>query len=231
MPIDRFYLDADLITEETVSLRDAEHHHLSHVMKLSAGEEVELINGRGTLAIGKITEIHKKDTSVYILSLKKKPPTSPRLILAVPLMRPSKLEWIVEKGTELGADLFLMFKAAYSEKEGLSEHQLERLRSLSIAACKQSGRLYLPSIEVLSDLKTIFTHKALFLFGDTRETRSKEIPTSDCTLFISGPERGFSTEELKWLDEKAMGIQLSENVLRAETAPIAAMSILGRLRC
>lgn len=228
MPIDRFYLDSDLTKKETVLLQDAEHHHLSHVMKLSVGETVELIDGKGGLATGKIKEIKKKETHVDILSFQKKPPLSPRLLLAAPLMRPSKLEWVIEKGTELGADQFLLFKADYSEKESLSEHQLERLRNLSIAACKQSGRLYLPSIEVLPDLTSLFTHQALFLFGDTRAVDCKEIPAGDCIAFISGPERGFSKKELQQLDEKAVGIQLSANVLRAETAPIAAISILGR---
>ena len=45
MPADRFYVDAELVKDHTVYLEDAEHHHLSHVMKMSVGEELELING------------------------------------------------------------------------------------------------------------------------------------------------------------------------------------------
>jgi len=231
MPSHRFYLNTNLSKEEPVFLEDSEHHHLSHVMKLKPQDEIELINGKGMLAIAKIKEINKKKTLLEILSIEKKEASLPRLILAIPLMRASKLEWVIEKGTELGADIFLIFKATYSEKTMLSGHQLSRLHNLSIAACKQSGQLYLPSIEVLSEFQSIFAHEALFLFGDTRNTERKQIPQSNCVGFISGPERGFSEQELKWLDQKATSIQLNKNILRAETAPIAAISILGTLRC
>lgn len=231
MPVERFYLDSEIEKDETVFLEDAEHHHLSHVIKMSAAEELELINGRGILAVAKIIEIHKKKSALKILSIQKSPAPSPKLTLALPLMRPSKLEWVIEKGCELGADQFLLFHAAYSEKEGLSENQRIRLHNLCIAACKQSGRLYMPSIELLPKLEALFKHKALFLFGDTRNIPFKEVPKEDSIVFISGPERGFSEQELKALDKHALGIKLSANVLRAETAPITAMSILGIRRC
>jgi 16S rRNA (uracil1498-N3)-methyltransferase len=230
MPSGRFYLDADFKEKETCLLEEAEHHHLSHVMKLAAGDTVELINGRGVLASAKIVKIDKRKTFLEILSLEKKDPPTPSLILAAPMMRASKLEWVLEKGCELGADRFLIFKAMHSEKESLSEHQRDRFHSLLIAACKQSGRLYLPSVEILSGLESVFTHQALFLFGDTRDAASKEIKSNDRIVFISGPERGFSEQELQLLDQKALRIKLSLNILRAETAPIAAMSLLGRLR-
>jgi len=230
MPVDRFYLNAPLLKGEIVSLEDSEHHHLSHVMKLHVGEEVELINGQGILSSAKITEIQKKKSLLLILSSEKKAPPVPRLILAIPLMRLSKLEWVIEKGTELGADLFLLFQAEYSEKEGLSENQQERLHNLCIAACKQSGRLYIPSLELVPHLESIFKHKALFLFGDTRQNESKEIPKSDCLAFITGPERGFSKQEVQLLNKEAVSFKLNTNILRAETAPLAAISLLSRLR-
>jgi 16S rRNA (uracil1498-N3)-methyltransferase len=231
MPVERFYLDSEISKDETLFLEDSEHHHLSHVIKMELGEEVELINGQGVLAVAQITEIHKKKSALKILSIQKHSRPSPQLILALPLMRPSKLEWVIEKGCELGADQFLLFQAAYSEKEGLSENQRIRLHNLCIAACKQSGRLYIPSIELLTQLEALFKRKALFLFGDTRKGTFNEIPKADSIVFISGPERGFSEQELRVLDKHASGIKLSANVLRAETAPIAAMSILGMRRC
>jgi 16S rRNA (uracil1498-N3)-methyltransferase len=227
MPVNRFYLDADLKKGDLLLLEGSEHHHLSHVIQLKPSEKIELINGKGFLSVAEIIEVEKKKTHLKILSLEKKERSSPQLILSIPFMRPSKLEWVIEKGCELGADLFLLFKATYSEKAILSEHLLERLHNLLIAACKQSGRLYLPSIEILDGLEDVFKHKATFLFGDTKNAPSPKIPKDEVLGFITGPERGFSEEELKLLSNKALGVRLNQNILRAETAPIAAMSILA----
>jgi 16S rRNA (uracil1498-N3)-methyltransferase len=228
MPANRFFIDNDLKVE-TVFLEGPEHHHLIHVMRLGIGEKIELVNGRGKLASGKITETSKKQAKIEILGVSHFEELTPRILLAVPFMRVSKLEWVVEKGTELGAGAFLFYPAKYSEKEDFSPRQLERLHLLSIAALKQSGRLYLPSIEVLPDISSLFVKEADFLFGDPKASATIDCSSfkSSTVAFISGPEKGFSVEELSSLKKKAKGVILSPYILRAETAPIAAASILG----
>ena len=231
MPSNRFYTDYELKRGSSVSIEGPEHHHLVHVMRLGKGEEVELVNGRGFLGLGTLAEVNKKSASIQILSSTFQEDSKPRICLAIPLMRSSKIEWIVEKGTELGAHAFLFYGAKYSEKEDFSSRQLERLHLLSIAALKQSGRLYLPSIEILPGLNNIFIQEALFLFGDPR-SESPIMPMiagikPSTIVFISGPERGFSEEELTVLNAKSKGVRLNAHILRAETAPIAAASILG----
>ena len=229
MPADRFFINAELRVGTSVLLAGPEYHHLAHVMRLNLNEDVELVNGFGTLAAGRITELSNKGARIDLLSVKERAELIPRIFLAVPLMRASKLEWVVEKGTELGAAGFLFYPAKYSEKEDLSERQLERLHLLTVSALKQSGRLYLPSIESLPDMGSLFVKEALFLFG--RLNANDPISPTGLKLaqvvFISGPEKGFSEEELRLLEKKAKGVRLSPYVLRAETAPIAAASILG----
>ena len=234
MPVNRFYLNSVLLNGSTVRLEEAEHHHLAHVIRVVAGENVELVNGQGTLAQGTIIAIEKKSTTVRINASTHHNPLAPQITLAIPLMRTSKLEWIVEKGTELGVNAFHFYKAMHSEIKELSTGKLERLRTLAIAALKQSGRLYLPSCELLPQLTTLFVQEALFLFGDIRSDRnidllSLKMKPKSPIVFITGPEQGFTTEELKLLDSKAIGVRLSAHILRAETAPIAAASILGIL--
>jgi 16S rRNA (uracil1498-N3)-methyltransferase len=229
MPAERFYLNADFVKGASVCLTGTEHHHLSHVMRLRPGEEVELVNGRGGLSVARIADADKQLTTLDILSLSKTPPSPVALIAAVPLMRPSKLEWVLEKGTELGADAFCLYRADHSEKDTLSEHQIDRLRNVTISAMKQSGRLYLPPLEVLPHLESIFEREGQFLFGDIRPNALPLVGALDPTIiFITGPEQGFSEGELHLLDQKARGVRINPNILRAETAPIAAMSILKR---
>jgi len=225
MPADRFYIDAPLTG--IVSLEGAEHHHLAHVMKVKVGEEIEVVNGRGGLAMAKVIAISKRDAELEILKASQIPVPSPLLILAVPLMRPAKLELVIEKCTELGADAFWLYQAHYSEKGDLSPHQQERLKLIAVSAMEQCGRLDLPPLQILR-FEEIFREPAAYLYGDTRATHGLEWPNGK-RVFITGPERGFSEEELRKLGEKGKSVRLHRNILRAETAPIAAAVIYTRV--
>ena len=226
MPFDRFYLDDPLQQTREAHLESSELHHLAHVMRIKEGEEVELVNGRGTLAHAKVISIGKSRAELKIEKSTTLPSNPPQILLGIPILRPSKLEWIVEKGTELGVDAFLLFPARLSEKKEVSSSSLERLHTLMISAMKQSGRLFLPHLEILSSFTKLFDRETKVLFGDTRNSKTIqkfEFPI----LFVTGPESGFSKEEHDLLDEKGIGIHLNENILRAETAPLAAASLLG----
>lgn len=224
MPAERFYIDADLTG--TLILKGTEHHHLAHVMRIRVGEEIELVNGRGGLATAQVTALSKHDATLSVLSATQTPLSPPRLTLAIPLMRPSKLELIIEKCTELGADAFWLYPAQYSEKDELSSNQFERLSHIAISAMKQCGRLDIPAIKILSRFEDLFGGSHTYLFGDTRPS-SKKAQSQNTIVFITGPEKGFSEKELKLLDAHATGVCLNRNILRAETAPIAAVCLLG----
>jgi 16S rRNA (uracil1498-N3)-methyltransferase len=196
-------------------------------MRVRVGETVELVNGKGALATAKVHSLEKKRAGLTIQESTSQFPSLPQILLGIPYLRPSKLEWILEKGTELGADSFLLYPAESSEKRDLSESQLERLQNLLVSAMKQSGRLFLPHLELLSSFSELLQREAKILFGDTRKGAAPfdEVPFP--VLFITGPESGFSEEEQTLLEQKGTGVQLNLNILRAETAPIAAISLLA----
>lgn len=221
MPAERFFINADL--EGTLELEDKEFHHLTHVMRIAAGEEIELVNGRGSLAIAEVKKISKHSAALEVKSCETSPVLASHLTLAIPLMRPAKLELVLEKCTELGTDRFFLYSAQFSEKEELSEHQLERLQHIAISAMKQCGRLDLPPIQLLK-FERLFEESETLYFGDTREAPFTE-KIKGPLLFVTGPEKGFSRQELELLDAKGKGVRLHKNVLRAETAPIVASVI------
>ncbi len=225
MPAERFYVNDEC--KNQVLLLGNELHHLAHVMRVRVGEEIELVNGRGVLATAEVAAITKQNAVLKILSRSETPIPPPKNILAIALMRPSKLEWIIEKGTELGADAFWLFPAQHSDKNDLSNNQMERLNTLAISAMKQCGRLDLPSLQILAHFEDLFRYPHTYLFGDTRPNAPKIEPPSSTTVFITGPESGFSKEEVALLETKAKGVRLNKNILRAETAPIAAMALLA----
>lgn len=223
MPAERFFIDAEL--KGAVLLEGAELHHLAHVMRVREGEMVELVNGRGDLAKGKVLRIEKRGASLEVIEMERQEIPSSRVHLAIPFMRMGKLEWVIEKGTELGADAFWLYSADHSEKEDFSEHQQERLKHIAISAMKQCGRLDLPQIKIVP-FQELFKHPGAILFGDVRS--SSPIPSlpNGPVLFITGPEKGFSPKEIAQLDQKGKGVSLHKNILRAETAPLVAAILL-----
>ncbi len=225
MPQNRFYVDDPLLPNSRPFLENNEWHHLVHVMRMQEGEEVELVNGKGTLAVAKVAALEKRRAQLHVLHATKENQKPPQIILGIPILRPSKLEWIIEKGTELGVDAFWIYKSELGEKKGIP---IERLSALTIAAMKQSGRLFLPHIELLSDFSELFRTEATIFFGDAQGGALLE-NLSFPTLFITGPEGGYTAKERAMLLEKGKRVRLNPHILRAESAPIAAASILSYL--
>lgn len=221
MPADRFFIDAPLTTP--LILEGPELHHL-HVMRIRPGETIEVVNGRGELVQAVVESIDKQTAELKITSHSKQPTPQHNLILAQALPRLTSLEWIVEKGTELGVTQFWLFPGERSEKISLSPTQLQRLETIILNSLKQCGRLYLPQLLLKPSLdKWEKPHGTLF-FGDVGKAPKLQGPFSD-TVFFIGPEKGFAPKEIERLHQfNAKGISLHENILRTETAAITALS-------
>jgi 16S rRNA (uracil1498-N3)-methyltransferase len=233
MPHNRYYLDADFLENEPVSMSGDESHHLIRVLRARPGEKVELVNGRGQLAQATVKEVAKHSAELMIGSVVQENPKPP-LILAMGLPRMNHLEWVIEKGTELNATAFWLFPGIHSEKETLSDSQSERLKHLAISAMKQCGRLDLPTIELKPPLLKWTPQAGTLLFGDTAEDAPylwdlplKKPLASPVIVFI-GPEKGFDSREREFLlsTMQAKGIRLHPNILRTETAPLVALSLI-----
>ncbi|MBF8262380.1 MAG: rsmE [Parachlamydiales bacterium] len=227
---DRFYFDG--LLDGPCIIRGAEFHHIAHVMRIKIGEEIELVNGRGQIAQAQLQRLEKEAAHLAILNVEQSPPPAFSIILALPLLRMERLEWAIEKATELGADGFRLFSAEKGEKDNLSDHQFDRLRHMAISAMKQCGRLYLPSLEFFPSLCDAWLPSAAAFFGDTDPNAPplSLVPNRSDLLFVSGPEKGFSSQELEFLKQHAQAIRLSSHILRAETAPIAAIALLSQPR-
>ena len=230
MPHYRFFKTGSLHVTDQITFTDEEYRHIVKVMRLEKGDLLEIVNGNGFLATAKISSIDKSCVKCLIEKIHYEKKDEKEFIIAQSIIKPSSLELICEKNTELGASEIWVFPADYSDKESLSDHQIDRISRHFISAIKQSGRLYLPKIRSFSSLDAILQELGYtFLFGDTCEKKEKIPNKLETTpVFIVGPEKGFSVEELSLLKKKkAKGVILSKNVLRAETASIAASTLLG----
>src|SRR5437879_5691955 len=102
----RFFTQDSLSFEKSVVIDTQEFHHLHHVMRVKEKDEVELVNGRGELGIGRVVLLGKKEAKVELTKVEREPPPLFRIELLVASLRGNRLDLIIEKGTELRATAF-----------------------------------------------------------------------------------------------------------------------------
>ncbi len=233
MPHDRFFTPQPLIQNQTIILEEEEAYHLVRIMRVEAGETVELINGQGQLAHANVTTIEKRSATLHITKLRQQPPPTHDLILAQALVRSNRLDTIVEKATELGITELWLFPGQRSEKEDLTPNQHQRVHSLTIAALKQCGRLYLPQVHIKPPLDKWSSLPCQSFYGDVDTAAPTFYHAWQQThpsnaLFVIGPEAGFTPHEERILKRLgATGVRLHNNILRTDTAAITAVSLMA----
>lgn len=230
MPAYTFYYPGSLQQGGSVNLSSEEAHHATSVMRVRQGQQVQLINGKGQLALARVINTHKGCELDIEKILKSEPLPSSTLTIVQGLTAMNKADWIIEKLTELGAEQICFFAADKSPRQQLSDNQLQKLTAKSINAAKQSGQLHLPKITWLDSLQLL---KPL---GHLITMSIDGVPIETCELAhgpitaVIGPESGLSHAEAQWLgDLGALSINLHPNILRSETASVVACSSLKQL--
>lgn len=234
MPECRFYIDSPLAQEQEVLLQDEEMRHLI-VMRPEIGDTIEIVNGKGDLARARITQFNKKETVLQITSLHHEAEDPLKLIIAQGMPKLPRLDIILEKGTELGMGELWLFPADRSEKVGLSANQNDRIKKILIASMKQCGRLYIPKVQIVDPIASWNPLPYPIFYGAFGEnipsfaSTLKQTPPHNGIIFVVGPESGLSNKEEKQLNKlKAQGVSLHKNILRTDTAPLAALALMSQ---
>jgi 16S rRNA (uracil1498-N3)-methyltransferase len=178
--------------------------------------------------MGHIQSITRHSSYITLGDVNLSPPPAKKWTLALAWIRPQKIELALEKGTELGIDRFLLFKAKRSERRPPS---YERIKTILISALKQSGRLYLPELEIIDklELPQQAMHEEAVYYGALSPGASPITSPPKNLCFFIGPEGGFTEEELT-LFNSATPVGLGPHILRAETAAITAAAQLAQYR-
>ena len=233
MPAERFYYELPLLPNQTVTLKDQEFHHLVNVMRATKGDRVELIDGKGTLAEASVEAIHKHQATLHVHQLTASLPPPSKIILAQAIPRMTRIDFILEKGTELGMTDLWLFPGERSERKILTGHQIQRMETIMISAIKQSGRLHLPVIQIKPKLSEWNTPPNSLYYGDLSPEASPFAQAflnhgSKGVIFCIGPESGLSPEEtLKLNSLGGKGVKLNEFTLRTDTAALCALSLIA----
>jgi 16S rRNA (uracil1498-N3)-methyltransferase len=230
----RYYLSLDFPSEGDIFLEGSEHQHLKNVMRSRVNDEVELVNGCGGIAEATIIEIERHATRLRVTSSFCEEPLPTKLCLVQSLIKSSRLDIVLEKATELGVETIYLWPSVRSEQKLPSSKLMERMKGIIVSALKQSRRLFLPKLEILESLEVLPKQEAVF-FGDlgNQALLLSEVfdKTSSSIAFVVGPEGGLTEEEDIQLNSiGAQGVKINDNILRSETASIAALSILYYLK-
>lgn len=211
-------------------LPDEESMHCTRVLRLGRGAELTVTDGRGVFYRAVIEEADPRRCRVRIVEQSETPrPWAYGLHLAVaPTKSIDRMEWFLEKATEIGVDSVTLLRCRYSERR---EVKRERLQRVAVSAMKQSGQAHLPLIEGMTDFADFIAHHAAEAGGRLiAHCRSSELPPLSTSyhrgsnaLILIGPEGDFSAEEVEMAEAAGFaGVSLGRTRLRTETAALAA---------
>lgn len=230
---------------EPILLTDDLFHHMVHVMRMKKGNRVYLADSTGISFIAEITEIIDETVTLKWVEDEGKSTEMPiRVTIACGLPKGDKLEFIVQKGTELGAYAFIPFAAKNSVVKWTADKSAkkqQRLQKIAKEAAEQSHRQLEPKIYPVHSMKELlseannYTHMLIAYEEDAKAGEASvmaetlaSIKKGESLLFVFGPEGGFTPEEVEqFLQAGYKSCALGPRILRAETAPLYALSAVS----
>lgn len=221
----RLFYDANITSKDTThQLSEEESKHIVRVLRMTTGDVLGVLNGEGSLFECEISDDNPKRCILTINNEQKEERPKYDIHIALgPTKNMDRLEWFVEKATEIGITEISLIDCKNSERSKL---KLDRLVKKVISAMKQSHRLYLPKINDLTSVKTFIKDNPNGLiahcYEDERAPISSVFQFEKCPILI-GPEGDFTKEEIDLaLQSGYKTITLGENRLRTETAALYA---------
>ena len=214
---------------ETLRLPESESQHCVRVLRMSSGETIEIIDGMGHRYTCRLVDAHPKRATVDIVDAADVPLSWPHniTVAVAPTKHLDRMEWLVEKLTEIGVNRFIPLLCRHSERK---EIKRERLEKIAVSAMKQSLKTVLPIIEEMTPVSKVIASandaQRFIAYCDPsipRRLLAREYRPMTDTLILIGPEGDFSTEEItSALDNGFIPVSLGDNRLRTETAALVA---------
>jgi 16S rRNA (uracil1498-N3)-methyltransferase len=232
----RVYQAQPLKVNSTLQLDEAASHYLSRVLRLAVGDEITVFNGEGGEHSAVINQINKKNIQVEIKQFDAREAESPiNITLAQGLARGEKMDFIVQKAVELGVKNIvpLITERCNVKLEGeREEKRVQHWQSVAVSACEQSGRNYVPQVAAPINLKNYLAQakadKCFVLSPHVAEKLPEEkLKAGANVILLIGTEGGLSDAEVKLATtHHFLPLNLGPRILRTETAPLAAITIL-----
>jgi 16S rRNA (uracil1498-N3)-methyltransferase len=241
MRLSRVHVTSRLEAGSRVTLSGTAANHIARVLRLGAGDPLTLFDGSGGEHSARIEALGRDTVTVTVLeahALERESPLS--LTLAQGISRGERMDWVVQKATELGVTRIvplLTQRSVVRLDAGQAHKKTGHWHAVAVAACEQCGRNRLPVVQDPQELQS-FLAEALpaaatrLLLSPAGQLRLQDLPvTTPAITVLIGPEGGLAGEE----QEAAIAagftpVRLGPRVLRTETAAVAALAVIqGRL--
>jgi 16S rRNA (uracil1498-N3)-methyltransferase len=229
----RLYLPAPLAEGSAVALDSAQAHRLRNVLRLGAGAAVAGFNPRDGEFLCRIAELGRTGGTLAVGARLRSPEPEADLWLVFAPIKRLRIDWLIEKGTELGVGTFVPVMSERTQPERLNR---ERLAAHAIAAVEQCERLSVPDIRRIEKLASLVDgwagERRLIVCDETGggapiAEALADFPPAAPAAIVIGPEGGFTQRELDALRNLPFvtTVGLGPRVLRAETAALAAVAV------
>jgi 16S rRNA (uracil1498-N3)-methyltransferase len=227
------------VAGDRILLTGPEGHHAARVRRLRVGEQVDVVDGRGTRAACTVVAVGRDTVELTVVERTTEQPVAPRLVLVQALVKGDRGELAVELATEVGIDEIVPWSAARCVVTWQGERgakALERWRSTAREAAKQSRRSWLPDVRDLQTTAQLAQRMsaaaATLLLHESadRPLAGCELPAAGDVLLVVGPEGGLTDNELATFTAAGgTPARLGPSVLRASTAGAAAAAVVSAL--
>ena len=233
----RFYIETDLTVDVNVQLTETVFHHWVKVLRAQVGEKAILFNGQGGEYDAELIEVSKKSATVQITAFNpdNRSPAFTALLGQV-MSKGDRMDYAIQKAVELGVSEIQLLTSERCEmrlKYDRDQKKIDHWQGIAIAACEQCGLNIVPQIRApqsLQDwLKADLPESRLVLAPNKENLNPLEDIDNNLVLLI-GPEGGLSEQEIA--DANSFGFKnwcIGDRVLRTETAPVVALSILNHI--
>jgi len=236
MRLTRVHVDVELQTGRRLTVEGSAGNHISRVLRLRVGDALTLFNGQGGEYAGSIDEIRRDTVVVSILERRDVDRESPcQLTLAQGISRGERMDWVVQKATELGvwqiAPIFTE-RSIVQLDERQASRKLQHWRSIAIAACEQSGRNHVPQITQPVGLYELLEKRTssgtALLLSPGAPLRIADLASAGTQITVLiGPEGGLAdVEQQAAVKAGFTPVRLGPRVLRTETAAVCALTLL-----
>ena len=236
----RFFLESNKIEEGKTILEGSEARHIGRVLRLGVGDNLYLLDEKGCEYQAVITS--KSSHTVGVDIVKKSPPRenpSLNIVLGQALPKAQKMDYIVQKATELGVSTIIPFTSTRSVPvldDERSKKKCDRWQRVAREATKQCGRVVVPQIEGVMSFKKILAQWGdnslkIMLWEDEKNTTLKDVLKENQTpkkvVSLIGPEGGFTADEVDRAKQAGFKtVSLGKYVLRTETAGPCLLGVL-----
>lgn len=237
MRIPRIFTHQALVVNSELSLAEPQSHYLSKVLRMQAGRELILFNGEGGQYNAEISAVHKKHVDVLVKKFSSENNQSHlHLELAIGVSRGERMDWVLQKATELGVTKITPLMTERTEvKLGgeRADKKMEHWQHILISACEQCQRNLLPELSEPENYSDWITRCNAELKFVLHHRDSKGLPQDTSTQSVAlliGPEGGLDEDEIaQAITQGFSPLTLGPRVLRTETAPVAAISLVQYL--